>query len=221
MEFIDVLKSRRSIRAFKPDPVPQETLRKILEEAVWAPSWANTQPWEFVVATGEPLQEIIRQTLAKAGERPYPDIARPPVFPEPYVSRIKALAPPGPPPAREDAARHMENSLKHYGAPAVIYILIDRSFFYTSHGMNVWSLYDCGAVAQNIGLVAVNYGLGTVEQAQAVPYPDILRSVLGVPESKAFAIGIAIGYPDWDSPALKNPRSSREPLDAITRWVGF
>ena len=221
MEFIDVLKSRRSIRAFKPDPVPQDTLRKILEEAVWAPSWANTQPWEFVVASGEPLQEIIRQYLAKAEEKPYPDIPRPPVFPEPYLNRIKALSPPGPPRSKEEMAKHMEDSLRHYNAPAAIFILIDRSFFYTTHGLNVWSLYDCGAVAQNIGLVAVNYGLGTVEQARAVTYPDILRNVLKVPESKLFAIGISIGYPDWDSPELKNPRSPREPLDNITGWVGF
>jgi nitroreductase len=221
MEFIDVLKSRRSIRAFKPDNIPQGVLKKIIEEAMWAPSWANTQPWEFVVATGKPLQEIVKQYLAKAKERAYSDIARPPEFPEVYLNRIKALAPPGPPPSKEDMEKRMVSSLSHYGAPAVIYILIDKSFFYTSRGTNYWSLYDCGAVAQNICLIATNYALGTVQQAQAVPYPDVLRSVLGTPESKLFAIGIAIGTPDWDNPAVKMPRSTREPVEKITRWVGF
>ena len=42
------------------------------------------------------------------------------------------------------------NSLRQYGAPVVIYILIDKSFFFTSRGMNVWSLYDCGAVARSL-----------------------------------------------------------------------
>ncbi len=223
MDFTEVLKSRRSIRAFKPDPIPQGTLKKILEEATWAPSWANTQPWEFVVATGKPFQEIIRQYQAKgkAKERPYSDIARPPEFPETYLNRIKALAPPGPPRSAEEMEKHMQWSLAHYGAPAAIFILIDKSFFYTSRGMNVWSLYDCGGVAQNICLVAANYGLGTVQQAQAVPYPDVLRNVLGTPESKLFAIGISIGYPDWENPAMKTPRTTREPIDKITRWVGF
>ena len=221
MDFIEVLNTRRSIRAFKPDPIPMEKLKKIMEECLWAPSWANTQPWEFAVASGEKLREIIKQVLAKGQERPYPDIARPPEFPETYLNRIKALAPPGPPHSPEDMRKHMDNSKRHYGAPTAIYILIDRSFFYTSHGMNVWSLYDCGAVAQNISLLATNYGLGTVEQAQAVIFPDILRNVLGVPESKLFAIGISIGYPDWDNEALKSPRSTREPVDRVVKYYGF
>jgi len=221
LEFIDVLKSRRSIRAFKPDPVPMDILRKIMEQCVWAPSWANTQPWEFAVATGKPLQEIIKQFLAKGDTKPYPDIPRPPEFPEPYISRIKALAPPGPPPTKEQMEQRRINSWSHYGAPVVIYILIDRSFFYQSQGINFWSLYDCGAVAQNICLLATNYGLGTVEQAQAVTFPDILRKVLGVPESKLFVIGIALGYPDWENPAMKMPRSTREPIEKTVKYYGF
>jgi nitroreductase len=221
MDFIEVLKARRSIRAFKPDPIPVATLKKIMEECLWAPSWANTQPWEFAVASGEKLKEIIKQFLAKGQERPYPDIARPPEFPEVYLNRIKALAPPGPPRSKEDMQKHMDNSKSHYGAPAAIYVLIDRSFFYTSRGMNVWSLYDCGAVAQNIGLLATNYGLGTVEQAQAVIFPDILRNVLGVPDSKLFTIGISIGYPDWDNESLKTPRTTREPADKVVKYYGF
>ena len=117
--------------------------------------------------------------------------------------------------------RRPEELVRQHRQHTAIYILIDRSFFYTSHGMNVWSLYDCGAVAQNISLLATNYGLGTVEQAQAVIFPDILRNVLGVPESKLFAIGISIGYPDWDNEALKSPRSTREPVDRVVKYYGF
>jgi nitroreductase len=221
LEILETIKQRRSIRAFKPDPVPLSTLKTVLDNALWAPSWANTQPWEFAVAGGKKLQEIIKAFLAKGEERPYPDIARPPEFPEVYLNRIKALAPPGPPPTKEDMQKHRNTSLSHYGAPAVIYVLIDKSFFYTTRGTNVWSLYDCGAVTQNIGLVATSLGLGTVEQAQAVIYPDILRKVLGTPESKLFAIGIAIGYPDWDNPMMKGPRTVREPLDKIATFQGF
>src|SRR5512143_3779700 len=124
MDFIEVLKSRRSVRCFKPDAVPQNTLKKILEEALWAPSWANTQPWEFAVASGTKLKEIVKDYLAKGEEKPYADIARPPEFPEPYISRIKALAPPGPPPSKEQMDDRRIRSFSHYGAPAVIYILI-------------------------------------------------------------------------------------------------
>jgi nitroreductase len=222
MDFIEVLRARRSIRAFKPDPIPADTIKKIMEQALWAPSWANTQPWEFAVASGDKLKEIVKQFLAKGEEKPYPDIARPPEFPEPYMSRIKALQPPGGrAPTKEYMDRRRISNFNHYGAPVVIYVLIDRSFFYQAKGINFWSLYDCGAVSQNIGLLAANYGLGTVQQAQAVTFPDILRKVLGVPESKLFAIGISIGYPNWDDPEMKGQRSSREPVDKVVKYYGF
>jgi len=51
MEFMDVVRKRRSIRRFKPDPVPEKEIKYILEAARLAPSWANTQCWHFVVVT--------------------------------------------------------------------------------------------------------------------------------------------------------------------------
>lgn len=63
MEFADVIRKRRSIRKYKPDPVPKEDIEYILNAARLAPSWANTQCWKFIVVT-EP--ETIA-ALAKAG----------------------------------------------------------------------------------------------------------------------------------------------------------
>jgi nitroreductase len=53
VEFIDVIKGRQSIRGYKAEPPPEELLRNILKAAVLAPSWANTQPWEFVIVGGK------------------------------------------------------------------------------------------------------------------------------------------------------------------------
>ena len=58
MDVVQAIKERKSIRAFKPDQVPLDLLKKILEQAMRAPSWANTQPWEFVVVTGKKLKAI-------------------------------------------------------------------------------------------------------------------------------------------------------------------
>ena len=69
-------------------------------------------------------------------------------------------------------------------------------------------------------LLAVSHGLGTVLQAQAVAYPDVIRSVVPIPKSKLIAIGMAIGYPDWDNPVTRR-RTEREPLDNIIEWHGF
>jgi len=45
MDLVEAIRHRRSIRAFKPDPIPQEILKEIMGGALRAPSWANTQPW--------------------------------------------------------------------------------------------------------------------------------------------------------------------------------
>jgi nitroreductase len=102
----------------------------------------------------------------------------------------------------------------------VIYLLTRREFYYQTKGLNVWALYDCGAVAENILLLATKHGLGTVVQAQAAVYPDVLRKVLDIPESRIILLGIAIGYPDWENP-LNQFRTEREPLESIATWHGF
>ena len=220
MDVVEAMRERRSIRAFKPDPVPQAVLRQIIEQALRAPSWGNTQPWEFAVVTGKKLEEIRKGFLERGEQQPAPDIARPYEFPEPYVSRIMALPSRKQSQSKEDMDLRRIQNYQHYGAPAVIYLLVGRSFFYQAKGINVWSLYDCGAVVQNIMLLAIHYGLGTIAQAQAVVYPDIIRKVLATPESKLIALGIAIGYPDWDDP-VNQSRTQRQPLSEVAEWHGF
>jgi nitroreductase len=220
MDVVEAIMKRQSIRAFNPDPVSLDMLRKIVEQALRAPSWANTQPWEFAIATGKPLEEIRKGFLERGEQSPNPDVARPYEFPEPYMSRVLALPTRKQTPTKEDTDFRRTRNFTHYGAPAVIYLLVGRSLFYQQKGINVWSLYDCGAVVQNIMLLATSYGLGTIAQAQAVVYPDIVRKVLGIPESKLIALGIAIGYPDWDDP-INQSRTRREPLSEVVKWYGF
>ena len=220
MDLVEAINKRMSIRAFKPDPVSRDLIGQIIEQALRAPSWANTQPWEFAIVTGKQQKEIQKGFLERGEQEPIPDVARPYDFPEPYLSRVKALAPKGETPSKDDMDARRVRNFKHYGAPAVIYLLVGRPFFYQDKGINVWSLYDCGAVAQNIMLLATKNGLGTVAQAQAVVYPDIIRKVIDIPESKLIALGIAIGYPDWDDPANQIYRE-REPLDKVSTWYGF
>ena len=220
MDIIEAIRERKSVRAFKRDPVSRDVLEKIIEQALRAPSWANTQPWEFALVTGKKLEEIQKGFLERVGQDPHPDVARPYEFPEPYLSRIQALAPKDKKFTDEDMKMRQMENFRHYGAPAVIYLLLGRPFFYQEKGINAWSLYDCGAVVQTIMLLATSYGLGTVAQAQAVVFPDIIRRVVPIPESKLIALGIAIGYPDWDNPVTKI-RTQRESIDTVVQWYGF
>lgn len=220
MDMSEAVNKRQSIRAFKHDPVPQDVLRKILEAAIRAPSWANTQPWEFVIATGAPLEAIKAGFLARGLASRAPDVAPPPHFPEKYAARIRELDRLNRLSTKEDRALRRVQNYRLFGAPAVTYLVLDREFYYQAKGINVWALYDCGALVENLMLLAVKYRLGTIALAEAVVYPDILRKVLEIPESKIFVLGIAIGYPDWDNP-LNQFRTAREPLDSIVKWAGF
>jgi nitroreductase len=226
MDVIEAIRTRRSIRAFKPDPVPQATLRTIMEVALRAPSWSNTQPWEFTIVSGTKLKAIIGDATAKTGVKAAPDFPGPGVFPEPFKTRFIELAAriseatqARSPEAQKEEEWYLRGP-KFYGAPAVIYICTDHSFCHQSGTLNVWPLFDCGLVAENIMLLAPEFGLGTIALAQAVHYPDILREHLAIPDSKLIVLGIAIGYPDWDN-TINGFSSDREGVDEVVRWSGF
>lgn len=220
MEISEAISQRKSIRAFKKEPVPLDLLKKILEESIRAPSWANTQPWEFAVATGKPLDEIRARFMEISMTSSSPDVPRPPAFPKRYADRIRVLDKQNRLFTQKDWDSRRIQNFMHYGAPAVIYLLTQREFYYQDKGLNVWALYDCGSVVENILLLATKYDLGTIVQAQAAAYPAVLREVLGIPESKVIFLGIAIGYPDWDN-SINHFQTEREPLESITTWHGF
>jgi nitroreductase len=168
MDIVKAINKRQSIRAFKPDPVPQAILKEIMEAALRAPSWANTQPWEFAIVTGSKLEEIRQGFLERVDQELAPDIARPKEFPEPYNSRVRALGRKELEVLgirREDRAGRgwwrLQN-IRHYGAPSAIYICIDRSLYFQGNDINVWPIFDCGLIAENIMLLATKYGLGTI-----------------------------------------------------------
>jgi nitroreductase len=228
MDIIDAIKERKSIRAFKPDPIKLDLLKIIIEQALRAPSWANTQPWEFAVATGKKLKAI-EEAFVKRGaqgmQTTRPEVPHPYDYPEPLMTRIKKMQ------VQENRGRTSQATpeemearvtvnFRHYGAPACIYLLMQKSFLVQAKGINVWAMYDSGSVVQNIMLLAVNYGLGTIAQAMAVVYPDIIRKELGIPEDKLIALGISIGYPDWKNPINEDYRG-RESLNEIAKFYGF
>jgi nitroreductase len=226
LDLIEAVKTRKSIRSFKPDPVPQEILKNILETALQAPSWANTQPWTFAVAGGSTLEMIKKGFLEKGEAEAQMDVPRPQEFPAANLARMQALGKKELDTLgirredREGRGWWRLQNFNNYGAPCVIYILVDRAFYFQNRGVNAWSVFDCGLVAQNIMLLATGYGLGSIAQAQAVAYPDVLRKVLGIADSRLFLLGIAVGYPNWNE-KIAHFRSDKEPLSRMAEWYGF
>ena len=217
MELNETILRRRSIRAFRPDTVPAAVIREILDLARWTPSFANTQPWEFIVVGGEVLEELrrwLRQAAAAdpqgKPELPWPDL------PEKYHARRKAV---GLAvfealnlPVHDKAAREQWRlqGIGFFNAPHLIVISMDDCF-------SAWGMYDVGAVAQSIMLAAQARGLGTCPQAAPIRHPWVFREVLGIPPGKQVVLAMPIGYPDPDAPVNRFQRT-RIPLDELLTW---
>jgi nitroreductase len=219
----EAITSRKSIRKYKPDAVPKKILREILQIAQRAPSAMNTQPWEFIVITGEVLDNIKRVNVEKlnAGEPMQPDhlvVGWPQdsIYRQRQVELGKELFRLMKIPRldKEKREKWMERGFRYFDAPAAIIITADRAL--TKEG----PLLDIGAVMQNICLAALGFGLGTCIEDQGVLYPEVVREYAGIPDSKRLIMAITIGYPDWDFPA-NSLVSAREEIDTITTWCGF
>ena len=223
MDVVEGILLRKSVRAYKSDPVPRKLLEDILETALRAPSWANTQPWEFIILGGKKLQRIKEVLTHVWGEVRRPDIPFPLKFPEPYITRQRNLGKKlfemkGIP--RGDRKRTREwymEMARFFDAPNAILISIDSSCYRMDNFINVWAPISCGFVAMTIALLATCHGLGTCLEVAPFAYPDIIRKKLGILDSKLMVLAIAIGYPDWDAP-VNQFRSEREPLEGMAKW---
>ena len=221
MDVIEAIRARRSIRGYKKDPVPREVLQKILEVSVRAPSGMNTQPWEFVVAQGEVLDQIREETtsLFNQGAFPTNDMVPRPfegVFKQRQVNlavdlfKLMGIA-------REDKeARHkwMLRGFRFFESPCEIVICAEKKM--DQH----IDMLGIGAICQTICLAALQYDLCTCIADQGIMYDQVWRKYANIPESKRLVAGITIGYPDWDFPANKLV-SAREPVDSIVTWLGY
>jgi nitroreductase len=80
MDFMEIVKGRRSIRRYEEKEVPPETLATVLEAVRWAPSWTNSQCWEIVVIRDRPVKEQLQATLPPKGNPAVHAIVQAPVL---------------------------------------------------------------------------------------------------------------------------------------------
>ena len=220
MELIDSINRRRSIRRFLDKPVPKALIEEILTQARWSPSSHNCQPWEIVVATGPALkriQESYRDRFLN-GEDPKPHLSLTDNYPDHMFERYRkvgatTLTSIGI--ARDDkVARkaYTAEMFAMFNSPTVIFMMLDQQLALDYH------LVDTGILTQSICLLATQAGLGTCIMAMAAFYPDILQNELNIDVEKRQVLGIAMGYPDTESPLNLFDRE-RDPIDRYTRWV--
>jgi nitroreductase len=223
--FKKVIRERRSTRRYLPDGVPEATVREILEEACWAPSWGNTQSTFIYVLSAAALEHFKAGLLERAVNKvpDKPDIEMPTTWPEPFESRMKShiqaerafvaeeeskrgIAQPDPPVPREVARAELLR------APHLVLVAIRDDV------SQPYACYDAGLLSQNIALAAYARGLGTCIMAAAAHHPDLLREIIPESEDKLFVVGIALGYPDHEAAINQFPRH-RIPLDERARFI--
>jgi nitroreductase len=221
MDIKEAILNRRSIRGFKPDPVPRNIIEDILEISTRTPSGKNAQPWEFVVLTGDVLGRIAAGNVAclMDGTPENPDVPIPPptgIYKERNIQTAKQLyGTMGI--AREDKDARVawwQRGFRYFDASAVVLLLTDREVP-LAKGQR-----DVGMITQTIILLAQEYGLGTCVVSQGVIYTDVIRKHTGISPDKLITIAIALGYPDPDFPA-NHFVSGRVPAAEITTWYGF
>jgi len=216
MELVQAIEERRSIRAFKPTPVPRELVQEVLRLAINAPSANNLQPWEFVVVVGEEKDRLSR-TLAKAYQEKQISCGSGAVKPLPETFRKRGIA-------NLEAMRPYiettglpvdrfinEGSCSFYGAPVAIILCLDDCF-------SERQMVDTGAALAYLALAAHASGLATCPIGLIAAYEDEIKDLLNIPGNKRVAVGIALGYPDWENPVTRF-RSSREDADKLVRWI--
>jgi nitroreductase len=217
---LDAIASRRSVRAFRPDPVPREAIERILTAAARAPSGTNMQPWRVRVLTGAAKERLSKAVYNAAMTEPerhkseYPYY--PAQFPEPYLGRrrkvgwdLYGLLGIRKGETEKMRLQHARNYL-FFDAPVGMICTIDRV-------LEIGSWLDYGMFLANIMIAARGFGLHTCPQAAFAPYHKVIRSTLGIPESEVVVCGMSLGYEDTSAPenAL---RTEREPLSGFVEF---
>ena len=211
-----LLGKRRSVRGFRPDPVPADVLRSVFAMASAAPSNCNVQPWIVHVVSGASAEQV-RSALhdhARGGAAISPDYPLTGAYPGHYRTRqveaAKALfAATGV--ARDDLAARTESFLRNFrffDAPHAAFILMPD-------WAQIREAVDCGMYAQSLMLAMAAHGIGSCAQGALGHYADILRQALGVEEGHRLLFGIAFGYEDEGHPANAT-RTGRAPLGDTT-----
>jgi len=216
MDLLKVIEERKSIRAFKPDPVPREKIEEILKLSIHAPSAINLQPWEFVVVAGEEKERLGRRLIKAYKEKqiacsPGNIKPLPKTFGKRGAKTLELMKPFFEEMGVSPDQFINEGSCNFYGAPVAILICLDDSFPKAR-------LVDIGIALGYLVLTAHEFGLGTCPIGLIIAYEDEIKELLNIPENKNVAISVALGYPDSDIP-INRFKSQRDHLETFIRWI--
>jgi len=223
MQFDEVVLGRRSIRGYKPDPVPEALIREVLEIAMRAPSSMNTQPYNFYVITGEPLDRIRAGNTERmiAGVPQSREFRTGEAFDGAHRERQIGVAKQlfgAMGIERGDKERRQDwvlRGFRQFDAPVCVIVTYDKVLDGSDD-----TPFDCGAVATALVNAAWSRGLGTVINSQGIMQSPVVREHAGIAEDQVIMKSIALGWPDESFPA-NAVVSERKSVDDAAVFVGF
>lgn len=233
-----LLRTRRSVRDFRPDPIPAEMLNAVLADAVNAPSWSNTQPYRLAIASGELREQLKRELTARydAGQRalaggvigrlralvtryglPDGDFATNFDYPDDLLAARRAtgfgLYKLLGIDRKDFAARNaqMRKNFAFFGAPTVMFVFVHG-------GLREFSVLDAGIFLQSLMLAAEARGLATCAQGALATWAGPVKDAFEVPKGYKLVCGLAMGFASTHPVNHYNPgRASPESLLLLPR----
>ncbi len=220
----EAILSRRSLRAFRPDPVRREMVERLLALAGRAPSGTNIQPWNVYVVAGEARDRLTAAMHAEVMQHGEEGWKReyeyyPTQWRDPYLARRRKLGWDlygllGIGKGERDKTRlqHARNYL-FFDAPVGLVITLERD-------LPVGAWLDTGMFLQSLMLAARGFGLDTCPQAAIASAHTVLRRELQIPQKEIVVCGMSLGYARAD--AIENTLvTEREPVARFARFFGF
>jgi nitroreductase len=219
---VEAIETRRSVRAFLPDPINRSVLEAIFSHASRAPSGSNIQPWVAHVLTGDSKIALSRKIVTvledpQQNELHHEEFAYyPKTWKSPFIDRRRALgwglySLLGIP--REDKiamkAQHARN-FEFFDAPVGIVFTTDRT-------MEQGSWLDFGMFLQNVMLMARTFDLDTCPQAAFNKYHRLISEHLNLPSDQKMVCAMSLGYAD-NTKVENTLASERVPVEDFVQF---
>lgn len=197
LTFLQALRSRRSIRRYRADPVPQSVIEQVLTAAIWAPSAHNRQPWRFAVVVDAARKEMLAEAM---GAKLRQDMA--------HDGVAEAVI----------AADVGRSHARMTSAPALIVVCLSMNDMdkypdeRRQQNETLMAVQSTAMAGQNLLLAAHMYGLGACWMCAPLFTPELVRATLELPDDWQPQGLITLGYP------AETRDKARHPLEKSVVW---
>jgi nitroreductase len=216
IDLFEAMRTCRTVRRLRPDPVPDELLRKVLTAATWAPSGGNRQPWRFLIVRDPQLKRSLGELYLPVWRS----------FSQVYAAHLATLSPESRV-RQERMIRSADHLAEHFHEVPVIVVVCVHipDLAITDAGLDRPSVVGGASIypaVQNLILACRAVGLGAALTTLLCHKEPEVRALLGIPEGWATCAHLPLGYPAGKAHgAGGHGPVHRKPVERVTfldRW---